>query len=431
MIRVMLKYNTFKCGGYALIYAVFVLVILTVITSSVILLAYFNKIYFQDYVEKENQISHVNSGINLLMAGFEKPELIYKKKISLYGQINDTVVLSKYPWGLFTIIHAKSDFRNFVFEKVALSGGFYKNDTSYALYLPDKNKPLAISGKTKISGRCYLPVAGLKRATIDGRHYEGDRLLYGSIVQSNKFLPVLKQELIKCSFSNYEKILLTGDSLEIRSIADLQIDSIYNSFCDETVVLFMDSENNLLFHNLNGNMIVFSKNHVTVSRNSTLKDILLIAPTIEFEEGFKGSLQAIAIDSIIINKGCFFEYPSAIGIINNETDEFNPYIYLAGNVVFNGIVCCYGSSEPYEKTPYIRTEKKSLIQGQVYCSGYIEHKGKIVGSLCCNGFILYRPSGLYENYLLDATIDELSINEHYVGVDITGYAPEKIIKWLY
>ena len=61
----------------------------------------------------------------------------------------------------------------------------------------------------------------------------------------------------------------------------------------------------------------------------------------------------------------------------------------------------------------------------------IELKGDVWGSVYCDKFILSTSSSVYENHLLDATIDFSRLSKHYVGINVLDDAAnKKVIKWL-
>ena len=68
-----------------------------------------------------------------------------------------------------------------------------------------------------------------------------------------------------------------------------------------------------------------------------------------------------------------------------------------------------------KKATNIQLSDGSSVEGLVYSKGYIDFKGNITGSLYCNGFILRTPSAVYENHLLNASINSTELPEFYVG----------------
>ena len=81
------------------------------------------------------------------------------------------------------------------------------------MYLADQNKPLSLTGRTQITGNCYLPKAGVKRAYIEGKSFVGNKLINGTKYNSNKTLPPINKELINENLKNFFPKESINDSL--------------------------------------------------------------------------------------------------------------------------------------------------------------------------------------------------------------------------
>ena len=52
--------------------------------------------------------------------------------------------------------------------------------------------------------------------------------------------------------------------------------------------------------------------------------------------------------------------------------------------------------------------------------------------LATNGFMLNTPSSVYENHLLDITIDWSQLSEHFTGINLINESDSRsVVKWLY
>ena len=61
----------------------------------------------------------------------------------------------------------------------------------------------------------------------------------------------------------------------------------------------------------------------------------------------------------------------------------------------------------------------------------MQHTGKIFGSLYCYKFILKTRSSIYENHLLNATVDFDNLSKYYVGTNLLkDVGMKKVIKML-
>ena len=153
-----------------------------------------------------------------------------------------------------------------------------------------------------------------------------------------------------------------------------------------------------------------------MGNNNQLEDIILVAPYIHFESNFKGSLQAIARDSILVENGVYLKFPSALGLVkkrgNNE--KIQPFIKLLNKSKVEGAIFTHQIQKTQQETK-ISITKNAKVTGQVYADGWAEIKGNITGSLTCNKLILKTPSSVYENHLLNATINKKALPSNFVG----------------
>jgi hypothetical protein len=179
---------------------------------------------------------------------------------------------------------------------------------------------------------------------------------------------------------------------------------------------------------LQGNIRILSSKAIYVTSNSRTENIILYAPAIYFEQGFRGSLQAFAQDTLVAGKNCEFEYPSCLGLINENINGI--YLELKENTKLAGAVFIYQQNRASNE-PYFKLNEDTRIHGQVYCPGKVEFNGTIEGSLYCNGFMLKTTSGLFENHLLNVIIDRSALSEYYAGsLLFQGYQHTKSIQWL-
>ncbi len=63
----------------------------------------------------------------------------------------------------------------------------------------------------------------------------------------------------------------------------------------------------------------------------------------------------------------------------------------------------------------LRLEKETELYSQIYSNGYVELKGSVFGSVVCAKFSLRSNSSLYDNHLLNATIDISKLPKDFVG----------------
>src|SRR5687767_4824769 len=306
-----------RLASSSLVITVVISLILSILCSSVILLAYYNR-QSQKTTDIENRVSdNLESAINLVLAD----TTIYLNPLTvgldLFREEKDSVVISKKTWGLFQVAHVKAFYSKFSKSKSFFYGTTMPEYMNGCLYMADHQRPLSLVGEAKLVGDAYIPKAGLKASYIDQRGYSYKQLINGSVKISNENLPELNESIIE----NLKSLLRTGKSITAKS-NPLNKDSISWSFSDTALFFFGKGKVSLKNCILRGQVIILSDNEIEVENTAKFEDVILVAPTIIFKENFQGTVQAIASDSLIVGNGCLMEYPSSLVLIKNENETF-------------------------------------------------------------------------------------------------------------
>lgn len=415
----------------SLFYAIVISLIIAIVSSSLILFAYLSRIEFDSFEMNQRINLNADSGLNLLLSKQTIVELNQEKSIDLYASGNDLVSLSRKSWGAYEILISKAVFKNTEATRIAQVGFYPDSSKSYSLYLVDEDKPLALCGKTKIKGTAYLPKAGVKRAYIEGQNFVGTTLIDGQIKQSEKTLPEFNKSLIENITTLFSKKMISENDSVVVMEKGISGDSLNNSFKNKTLILASIVAVKIADGIYSGNIVIISDKQITVSANTVLNNVILVAPKIIIEKEFKGALQAFASDSIIINKNVTLSYPSVLGLIRNEKSPAVSSILLSENDTLLGNVFSFKSNTDVLKQTGFVMQDKAVIYGQVYSNGYVDIKGTIYGSLMCSKIILSTPSSVYENHLLNAVIDRTNLSRNYVGINLVEESEsKKVVKWL-
>ncbi len=413
-------------------YALFIMIIVTIIIASVILLSYINHIERNSYRIEDKLRTNVNSGIALMLADRNIIEYGQLDSISLFSEYNNDNIISinKELWGLYDKLHCKANWGRFLKEKIALSGDYYKNKESIALYLADTKNPLCLVGKALIKGNCFIPKAGIKHGYVEGRHYERDELPEGKSSLSDSILPLTTEKIKYNSLNSMLSRISIGSNLEISNYSDIEGESITNSFYNTAMILYETGD---IFINktISGNMIIVSEEDIVIGRNSSLKDILVYGKNIVIESGFSGSIQCFARDTILVEQNCNLTYPSALATINLSKTENKSMLGIKSGVQIEGTVLQYSLFSKRFSKPAILISEDALIIGQVYSTSSMELLGNVYGSLFSNMIVLSKPSARYINHLMDVEINLNKLPEWFVGNSLVEeIIPAKIIKWL-
>ncbi len=416
----MFKYNK-KVSAGALQYVLVIGIIILII-----LLSFLQFINLQQKLE--NKRGFYGKAILNTINGFNYYSLHSSEDLSKELQFSDngneetTFVVSK--WGVYDLVRVNSKVKNEEFSKTALMGSINKERKS--VYLVENNAPLVIVGKTRIIGNAYLPMRGVKRGNISGVSYYGDELVYGSIRTSSSSLP--ENSFIKHLYSINNSI----DESDSDAL-DIEIkEGIVNSFNSKTLV-YRDYLPILLEEvSLKGNIIIQSFSKIVVTGDSTLEDVLLIAPEIEVKSETKGSFQAFASKRIIIGENVKLTYPSCL-VLNYDSDrvEENDGIYIdSGTFVKGGVYFLQKESNERNLDPQVKINTNAVITGELYCQGNTELLGTVIGELYTNNFISKQNGRRYINHIYDGVMNAHDLSDNYIG--ILGNDNRKgVSKWLY
>ncbi len=418
--------------GGALLFAIAISLIVTLICLSLILFSSYTQLQTSRYLELDKLRINSTSGINLLLSSYDLPRN-KRVKIDLFGNSTDSLEVYKSYWGIFDLVSSRAFSHNNSFNQAAIEGHLLEESKRFAFYLADNDKPLSLCGKTVITGKSYLPKAGVKRAYIEGQYFSGDKLVNGETLNSKKVVPPLDKELMERLAFDYKNY---PSQSGIRSMTELYgSDSLTNSFANETMVFYDPGAVEFKGKFISGNIIIVSDKTIIIDSDTKLFDVVITAPRVIVEENFNGTCQIIASEKIEIKKNCIFNYPSSVSLCyrGNNNDSI-PDIHIEEGAAINGVVISTSTSESagMAAKSKIIIEKGARVNGQVYAAANVDLKGSIYGSLICRNIILSTPSAVYENHLLNATVDVSKLSRYFTGINVDDiYASKKIIKWLY
>jgi len=415
----------------ALLYAMFLVIVISIISSSFILINYYNNSYAIGAIKQEQLFKDVSSGINYGLVLHQDIELNNQQVLNLFDDDQHPVILNKKAWGAFYRLTAEAKWRNKSVSKTALIGANFNNNEKTALYLSDQNKPLSLTGQTNIVGNCYIPAAGVKRAYIEGKSFSGKKLINGQKQNSSKTLPPINERLIQANYTHFSTLVSAQDSIVEYDLV-MEQDSILNSFKNKTLVLYSPHSINLSNKVVEGNIIVKSDRNIVIESSAKINNIICYAKGIIIETQSQISAQFFVQDSMIIEDNCQLNYPSVVALLGKGNATHSKKITIGKDVVVKGSVFLFNENYNRNNQSIISIDENSEIMGQVYSSELLELKGaSITGGAFCKNFLLKTPSSTYQNHLMDVTIDRLALSEHFVGVALTEEINHhQIIKWL-
>jgi len=405
----------------ALYFSIIVAFIIAVICASLIMLAAHYRGSYLKEVRMARLSRNMDSGIAYVLAESENNEQ-NRLGLDLFGDQTDSVLIEQKHWGVFNLATVKSFVLSDTLKQVFLMGHETTND-AVAVYLSDEDRPLSVSGDTRITGNVEVPKAGMRKSYVDSRPYSGDQLVYGKISDSKRTLGGLESKWIK----------------EIEAELDFDPARLPTLYEDNVQVSFFVAAKKFnvsglsqLNHQLSGQIILYSDTTVKISAGAKLDNAIIYAKSIVVSDGFKGNCQLFARDSITVGNEVMLSYPSVLGLVSKEKMVDQAKITLGKNNRFEGIIFSYEPKRSALQT-LVSLGEQTTVQGEVYATGLLklDKKVKVAGKVSCNRFIMQTPATLYENFLIDVVLNRKARNRMYLSSAIfTGVAEnKKIMRW--
>lgn len=387
-----------KIPSSALGYAITFLLLVGLVCTGLLFVAGVNKRIEVNYSLEEHLVFDNLFALNL---GAQSKE---NKQFLLPHVNGDTSKITIKNWGAYRVVVANTFHTNKSLIKTALIGNtsFYTYST---IFLPDQRQTLKVCGETRIYGNVLTSERGLERGYIAGKNYSGDKLVYGELQRSEKYLPELSPDFKNLSLESFIS--------ETEKIDFPQKDTIF-SFENKTS-LVTGIEPLVIAHRIEGNVILHSFESITVSSDAYLENVILIAPKVFFEEGFKGAVQVVAHEQVVLEKNVTLVYPSTISIneiTENNNREPRGIILEEGSMIVGGVLLV--SQKPDFRNPLKLEMNDAVIGGLIYNTGETQIKGKVHGYIYTAGFTLKAGGGEYKNHLLDAEISSIALPKEFI-----------------
>jgi hypothetical protein len=385
--------------AHSLLYAIYICLIVSLLCGAILYLSnLYNQLNLYYNLQEELYIQNQSTlnfalGNKLLPAEIEKDE---KSGIESSFQTKN--------YGLFTLVLSKS----YISKDTIVSGhltGILNSDKN-AIYLTNLSQSLSYSGKLKIIGDSQLPSTFIETSYINN---DLNQLTNeGKISISKPQLPEIRKDLKK----NF--IVTDSERIKLEDVEKLKDSLYYNSFFNATKdILVKPNLSNITFK---GNFILRSSDSIRVSKNAILEDIILIAPKITFEGGFKGTVQAFATKGIELEEKVILNYPSVICVYNESTEDSK--IKIKTDCKIYGAVVLFGSKNDLIDKNIIEIEENGVLFGDLYCSGKLMLKSNVYGSVYTNQFFLTTGSTSHENVISNIEINPTKLPDYFISISL-------------
>jgi hypothetical protein len=386
--------------AHSLLYAIYICLIVSIICGA---LLYFSNLYnqlnlyynLQEELYIQNQ-SLVNFALGNKMAVTEVEKEPYS---GIEGSFETK------PYGLLSIILAKSYIANDTVVSAHFAGANSINKT--AIYLTNLSKSLSYSGKVKLVGNNQLPSTFIETSYINNT--KNQLLIEGKNTISESQLPMINPD--------FKKVFQEIKSEKV-TISDVEkpMDSIYyNSFFNKPKDIYIKNSTlgNIIFK---GNFILRSVDSIRIKKNCVLEDVILIAPKITFEKGFKGTVQAFATIGIELEEKVILNYPSVVCVYNNSPEESK--IKIKKECQITGAIVLFGNSPEMIDKNTVEMAEDGLLFGDLYCSGKLMLKSNVYGSVYTNRFFLKTNSTTYDNMITAIEINTEKRPNYFISIPL-------------
>jgi hypothetical protein len=383
----------------AILFVLFIIFAITLIIGSLLMLSDLEQIQLQGNLWEQRILNNLKSGEAIVQSS---TETIEKQTIDLFNAEMDSVTIEKTWWGLFQVgtVEAFKTFpeQQIAYRKAIMYGSQLKREQQAALYLRDNNQPLALAGKTIIKGDVFLPRAGAKRAYINGQGFSEMQLFEGKQQQSKRYIPKLNET----PFLPIIKYLVKGFPNSNARLSDTLRQPFYeNTTIIHDNIIYLDKQY------IKGKVMLMADSLVYISPNSYLENVIIIAPYILIDKGFKGQIQAFASKFIRVGKGVTLTYPSITMVLKTaETPTITQNIIVEKNAIIHGLVGVYQFNKTdLPSIPSLALQENTTVIGQVYSNEKLYLQGNIFGNVTCAGFRVQAAASIYDNHLFNTTID--------------------------
>jgi len=405
-----------KLDGYSLIYALLLVLIISTFFSALFIVEDIELKLIQNHQEKVDVRRNIKSGVAKYLRLYNSAD---NTAISLFPNSSSEVVIESKCWGLERLLLVRSSKNSVKDSSVVLLASTVRDSSLGVLHLKDKGIPLAISRVSLIEGDAWLPNAGLTRPTYRGAGFEPRSRISGKINVSSKDHRIEEQFMLS-RLETFEKYLR---SVEISGLEIRDIDTLTHSFFRPPILLNIgDSILELENQYLEGNIIIQSKGHIKISENCSLDKVVVIGKRVTVKRGFKGSVQILAENYVVVEEDAQLRFPSTLVLKSN------------GNLSTKSIRVKKGAKLEasiwdlsLDENSLVIIEEEARIDGLVCSLNRIFLSGSIFGRAEVGEFVTIRSGFTQVGELSSGSIQKSSEN---ILCTYSGMSSAKIGLWL-
>lgn len=384
--------------------AVQVCMIVAIFCSALILVGYFNG----EVYTKVNQTVHIinKNEVDLKQYLLDSSSQQNDDDYSLSNIKSDIIIK---PWGLYDYVVAKTYLPNDTILKANIIGKNVES-TSMALYLTDYGEQFKYSGQVRIDGKMHLPSGRMKKVFL--KNTETYLTHKGAIDTSKAKLPRLAREF-SINLQNSSEIY--WDQVEDEG-------TLINSFAYNPVIVIFDRPTIIEKVILKGNIVLSSRYPIILDPTALIEDVIIESPELIINNNFKGAIQAIIDNNITIGEDVTLSFPSGLQV-KNEQDSVAVRIGQRSRI--NGHILVESKTRQSSLYRTLTIAENSIVRGDIYCSGVLDLKGTVHGSVYADFLTHDTPGSNSSNLIVNAEIYSDSLPKMYPRLEISDFNTTK------
>ncbi|MDR0753821.1 MAG: hypothetical protein LBF04_00325 [Prevotellaceae bacterium] len=390
--------------------AIVISVVMLLMVMGILLLWEIDFLHFSKQNFMRQQQADIKSAFTLYS---NYPSIIEENQdtvlVRLYDSIESSQMLvEREQWGMYEIVSVSSQNRKAHQTCIVGLDSVYSNNINF--YYQENKSTLTLVGNTNLDGYVSLPAKGIIYGQIKSVFFNGKKV-ENSKVTVSKELPNANNNLKK-----YVENLFSFQNVEETVIND---SSIHADFYNSQIKYLSAQNSEATFYSLKGK-IILAGDEITVSSDSKLNDIIMVANKINISKNFEGSLQIFSRDTVIIEENVKMNYPS--GIFSRK------YVKIGDNSQVNGYIIVDNDDKiDTRRANYIQS-RLAKVRGLLYIRGAAQIQGIVSGCAYVARAVFYSPQGYYNDMIYDSTI--LENNEIAYPLWFKNSQKRKIIKWV-
>jgi hypothetical protein len=390
--------------------AIVVSVVMLLMVMGVLLLWEIDFLHFSQQNFTRQQQADIKSAFTFYN---NYPSIIEENQDSAFVQLYDSIassqmLIEREQWGLYELVSVSSSNRKAHQTCIIGLDSVYSSDISF--YYQENRSALTVTGRTNFDGQISLPAKGIIYGQMNSIFFSGKKV-ENSRIEISKEFPNAGND-IKRHVDN----LLSSQVIEETMSSD---SSMYVDFYNKHTKYLSTKNNETSVYSLKGK-IILTGDEITISSDSRLSDIIIVANKITVNKNFEGSLQIFSRDTIIIEDDVKMNYPS--GVFSKK------YVKIGDNTHINGYVIVDSDDKINTRKANYSQSRLAKVRGLLYIHGAAQLQGIISGSAYLARAVFYSPQGYYNDMIYDATIRENS--EIAYPFWFNSSQKRKIIKWI-